>query len=245
MHGMRAEAIVQLQYRKTVFQGTDMQTGNQIAACLELAQPCVTPTVSVVDGELGVCQMLRELIESAGWHARTFASAAEYLQRPPLLSPNCLLLEVQLPDISGLDLQARMSDRPETPIIFITSYGDVSMSVRAMKAGAFEFFTKPLHHEPLMSAIRHAVRLSADVQRRESQMSILRNRYDSLTSREREVLGLVVRGYLNKQVGSELGISEITVKAHRGKLMRKMAAASLPQLVGMASNLDLLYFGAI
>jgi FixJ family two-component response regulator len=221
-----------------------MNLSQPIAARSDPPRLYVTPIISVVDGEQSVCRTMRDLIECIGWHARTFNSATEYMAEPRLHSPNCLLLDVQLPDASGLDLQARMLDRPETPIIFITSYGDVPMTVRAMKAGAVEFLTKPPQREPLERAMRHAVSLSTDILRQESVMSLLRSRYATFTARERQVLDLVVQGYLNKQVGGELGISEITVKAHRGKVMRKMAAASLPQLVTMASTLELQSFAA-
>jgi FixJ family two-component response regulator len=212
---------------------------SSVAVRSEASQCAVQPVVSVIDGDHATRESLRMLIEETGWRARTFSAAAEFLAQPPSHVPNCLLLDAQLPDISGLELQARLTDRPETPIIFITSNGDVAMTVRAMKAGAIEFLTKPLCSDLLLGAMRHAVTLSTEILRRESQMSLLRDRYASLTSREQEVLAFVVRGYLNKQVSGELGISEVTVKAHRGKMMRKMAAACVPQLVGMASKLEL------
>jgi FixJ family two-component response regulator len=216
-----------------------MDIGNEIALHSSLSLACVQPVVSVVDSEAAVRQSMRTLIEGAGWRARTFASANEFLTQPRLDFPNCLLLDVQLPDISGLDLQARMAHRPETPIIFIAGYGDVAITVRAMKAGAIEFLTKPIPNDVILRAMEHAVALSAKILRRECEVSLLRSRYESLSTREREVLGLVIQGYLNKQVGHELGISEITVKAHRGRVMRKMAAASLPHLVNIATDLDL------
>lgn len=216
-----------------------MNISCEIARRPNVSQSPVQAVVSVVDSEPAVRESLRALIEASGWRAQTYASATEFLSQPRWDEPNCLLLDVQLPDISGLDLQARLSDRPEMPIIFICSHGDVPMTVRAMKAGAIEFLTKPLRTDTLLNAMSYAMTLSANIMRRESEVNVLRNRYASLTTREREVLELVVQGYLNKQVSGELGISEITVKAHRGKVMRKMAAASLAQLVNMASNLEL------
>jgi FixJ family two-component response regulator len=216
-----------------------MNIGNNATLSSDLSRSCVQPVVSVVDSEAAVRQSLHALIESAGWRAQTFASAVEFLDQPRSRVPNCLLLDLQLPDINGLDLQVRMSHRPETPIIFIATHSDVAMTVRAMKAGAIEFLTKPLCSDAILSAISYAVALSAKILRRESEVAPLRNRFASLTSREREVLEMVTLGYLNKQVSGELGISEVTVKAHRGKMMRKMAAASLPQLVNMATNLEL------
>ncbi len=216
-----------------------MIIGNEIALRSNFSLSCIQPVVSVIDSEAAVRQSLHEIIEEAGWRAQTYASAAEFLNQPRSHYPNCLLLDVKLPDISGLDLQARMTDRPETPIIFITGHGDVPMTVRAMKAGAVEFLTKPLRSHVISRAVDYAVTLSAKILRRESVLSLLRSRYESLSTREREVLELVIQGYLNKQVSAELGISEITVKAHRGRMMRKMAAASLPQLVNMTTNLEL------
>jgi FixJ family two-component response regulator len=216
-----------------------MHTGNEIALHSNLPRACDQPVVWVVDSSVAARQAMQELIEGAGWRARTFATAADFLTEPRLELPNCLLLDVQLSDISGLDLQARMVDRPETPIIFIASHGDVSMTVRAMKAGAIEFLTKPACSDVLLRTMEYALAASARALRRQSEVSLLRRRHESLSPREREVLKLVIRGYLNKQVGYELGISEITVKAHRGRVMRKMAAASLPQLVNMATDLDL------
>jgi len=175
----------------------------------------------------------------AGWPPETFASAEEFLAHPRVLTPNCLVLDVSLPDLNGLDLQKLVADRIEMPIIFITGYGDVPMTVRAMKAGAVEFLTKPLAEEALLGAIRHAIERSQTALGNEAKMQALRGRYASLTPREREVLALVVSGLLNKQVGFELGISEITVKGHRGKMMQKMNADSLADLVRMAAELPL------
>jgi FixJ family two-component response regulator len=198
------------------------------------------PIVFVVDDDISVRESLESLIRFAGWHPQTFASAQEFLSHPRVFVPSCLVLDVTLPDLNGLDLQKRIAtDRIDMPIIFITGHGDVPMSVRAMKAGAVEFLTKPYGDEVLLSAIRQAIESSHAALRREAEMRSIRDSYASLSSRERQVMALVVRGLLNKQVGAELGISEITVKAHRGNMMRKMKADSLPGLVNMAARLDL------
>jgi len=181
---------------------------------------------------------LESLIASAGWVPETFASAQDFLRRPRVAAPSCLVLDVSLPDINGLELQSRVAtDRTDMPIIFISGYGDVPMTVRAMKAGAVEFLMKPFKDDVLLDAIRGALERSVTALREESEARVLRSRSASLTPREREVMALVVSGLLNKQVGGELGISEITVKAHRGQVMRKMKAESLPALVTMAWRL--------
>jgi FixJ family two-component response regulator len=199
-----------------------------------------TPIVFVVDDDISVRESLESLIRYAGWQPQTFASAQEFLSCPRLFVPSCLVLDVSLPDLNGLELQKRIApDRIDMPIIFITGHGDVQMTVRAMKAGAVEFLTKPYDDEVLLSAIRHAIECSHTALCREAKMRLIRDSYVSLSHRERQVMALVVRGLLNKQVGSDLGISEITVKAHRGRVMQKMKADSLADLVKMAGALHL------
>jgi FixJ family two-component response regulator len=199
-----------------------------------------TPIVFVVDDDISVRESLELLIRFEGWQPETFASAQEFLDRPRALVPSCLVLDISLPDLNGLDVQNRVAiDRTDMPIIFITGHGDIPMTVQAMKSGAVEFLTKPFRDEVLLSAIRQALARSRLVLAHEAEMQALRDRYVLLTPRERQVMGLVVTGLLNKQVGGELGISEITVKAHRGKVMEKMKADSLPDLVKMAARLGL------
>lgn len=198
------------------------------------------PTVYVVDDDISVRESLDLLIQSAGWHPECCASAKEFLGRPRLSGPSCLVLDVSLPDLNGLELQLRISgDRSDMPIIFITGHGDVPTSVRAMKAGAVEFLTKPFDDGVLIEAIRHALERSAAALGDETRRRTLRDCYATLSQREREVMALVVSGRLNKQIGGTLGISEITVKAHRGRVMRKMNADSLAALVTMAAALGL------
>jgi RNA polymerase sigma factor (sigma-70 family) len=202
--------------------------------------PSATPIVFVVDDDISVRESLESLIRCEGWQPETFASAQEFLARPRILVPSCLILDVALPGLSGLDLQECIaSERRDMPIIFITGHGDVPMTVRAMKAGAVEFLMKPFGDEALLSAIRHSIERSHLALRREAEVELLRDSYTSLTPREREVLVLVVSGLSNKQVGAELGISEITVKAHRGRVMQKMQADSLPSLVKISARLRL------
>src|SRR5579863_1231603 len=200
----------------------------------------VTPIVFVVDDDVSVRESLEMLIRCEGWQPETFASAQEFLDYPRVLVPNCLVLDVSLPGLNGLDLQRLVvGDRTDMPIIFITGYGDVPMTVQAMKAGAVEFLTKPFNDDVLLTAIRQAVRRSETTLGEAAELRTLQDRYASLSGREREVMALVVTGLLNKQVGSELGISEITVKAHRGRVMQKMEADSLADLVNMAARLGL------
>jgi FixJ family two-component response regulator len=194
-------------------------------------------TVFVVDDDLSVRESLRLLVESLGWQAETFRSGEELLSRKPVQAPSCLLLDLLLPDRNGLDVQKLRADRTAMPIIFISGHNDVPMIVRAMKAGAVEFLTKPLDTDLLLSAIVNALERSRAELARAAEAQRLRDCYARLSRREQEVMALVVSGRLNKQVGGELGISEITVKAHRGKMMRKMRAGSLPDLVKMAARL--------
>jgi FixJ family two-component response regulator len=202
--------------------------------------PYPTPIVFVVDDDISVRESLESLIRCEGWDSEAFASAEEFLSRPRATGPSCLILDVSLPELNGLDLQKHIaSDRRDMPIIFITGYGDVPMTVKAMKAGAVEFLTKPFDDQALLSAIRHSIERSHVALRRETETGTLRDHYASLTPREREVLVLVVSGLSNKRVGVELGISEITVKAHRGRVMQKMQADSLPGLVKIATRLRL------
>ena len=196
--------------------------------------------VFVVDDDVSVRESVELLIKFAGWQPVTFASAKDFLARPRISTPCCLVLDVSLPDLNGLELQKLIaSERTDMPIIFITGHGDVPMTVQAMKAGAVEFLTKPFDDEVLLSAIRHALKRSAAVLDDQAEITTLRSSYDSLTPREQEVMRLVVAGMLNKQIGLKLGISEITVKAHRGKVMQKMKADSVADLVKTAVKLGL------
>jgi FixJ family two-component response regulator len=198
----------------------------------------IAPVVFVVDDDVSVRESLELLIHCEGWQAQTFASAKEFLGRPRSLGPSCLVLDYSLPDLNGLELQKRVAiECPDMPIIFITGHRDVPMTVQAMKAGALEFLTKPFRDDVLLNAIRDGLDRSRAALRRDADMRQLRDRYASLSCRERQVMALVVSGLLNKQVGGELGISEITVKAHRGKVMQKMQADSLADLVRMATRL--------
>jgi FixJ family two-component response regulator len=198
----------------------------------------VTPIVFVVDDDVSVRESLELLIRCEGWQPEIFASAQEFLDYPRVHIPNCLVLDVSLPGLTGLDLQRLIAgERTDMPIIFITGHGDVPMTVQAMKAGAVEFLTKPFSDDVLLRAIRAALERSHAALGHEAEMRALRGRYASLSQRERQVMALVVSGLLNKQVGGELGISEITVKAHRGKVMQKMKADSLADLVKMATRL--------
>ena len=199
-----------------------------------------SPVVFVVDDDVSIRESLEALLQKAGWCVETFDSALKFLARPPVVVPNCLVLDIALPGLNGLDLQKQMVvERPGMPIIFITGQGDIPMTVQAMKTGAIEFLTKPYKGDVLLQSIRSAVERSKALLGREEETQILKARYADLTSRERDVMSLVVVGLLNKQVGSRLGISEITVKKHRGNAMRKMKAESLVELAKMAKRLRL------
>jgi FixJ family two-component response regulator len=202
-----------------------------------VTMPDVTSVVFVVDDDVSVRESLEGLIKAAGWRPETFASPQDFLSRPRADVPCCLVLDVTLPGLNGLELQERLAERTDMPIVFITGHGTVPMSVQAMKAGAVEFLTKPFKKDVLLAAIRGAIERSRLALRLEAEMRALRMRYESLTPRERQVMALVVSGLLNKQVGGELGISEITVKKHRGRMIEKMKADSLPDLVTMAARL--------
>lgn len=210
------------------------------ALCHELGAPPMLgmgPIVFVVDDDISVRESLELLIRCEGWQPETFSSGQEFLSRPRALVPSCLVLDFSLPGLNGLELQKRIAvERTDMPIIFITGYRDVPMTVQAMKAGAVEFLTKPFGEDALLSAIRAALERSRVALSQEAEMRVLRGRDASLSRREQQVMALVVSGLLNKQIGGELGISEITVKAHRGKLMQKMKADSLADLVRMAAN---------
>ena len=202
------------------------------------SMPQAKPVVFVVDDDVSVRESLELLIEHAGWQPELFSSAQEFLShRPPAGAPCCLVLDVNLPGLDGLELQRQLGNRNDVPIVFITGFGDVPMTVKAMKAGALEFLTKPFSDDVLLKAIQGAIDRSRFALRLDAEMRVLRDRYESLTPRERQVMALVVSGRLNKLIAADLGITEITVKAHRGEVMRKMKVRSLAELVMTAGSL--------
>jgi FixJ family two-component response regulator len=206
---------------------------------IELASlPSISPVIFVIDDDVAVRESLEVLIRCEGWQAQTFQSAQEFLSQPRPLAPSCLILDLSIPDLDGLELQRMIArERSEMPVIFISGRGDIPTTVRAMKAGAIDFLIKPFGDDVLLRAIREGLERSRVALDREADLRDLRNCYALLTPRERQVMNLVVSGLLNKQVGAELGISEITVKAHRGQVTQKMKANSLADLVRMAGRL--------
>lgn len=203
------------------------------------AMPLAVPIVYIVDDDISVRESLEPLIRSAGWAPLSFASARDFLSHPRSPAPSCLVLDVSLPDLNGLELQKRVGADHELPIIFITGHGNVPMTVQAMKAGAVEFLMKPFETDALLSAIWQALERSQAALERGTEARALRDRYEALSPRERQVMAQVVSGLMNKQVAGELGISEITVKTHRGRVMRKMKARSFADLVKMAGSLGI------
>lgn len=217
-----------------------MNAVTQSAAQVRSSMPDSTPIVYIVDDDISIRESLEALIASAGWRPEVFVCAQDFLNHSRKRAPGCLILDVSLPDLNGLELQQRIAaNQAELPIIFITGCGDIPMTVQAMKAGAVEFLTKPFDTDALLAAVDAAVTRSRTELAEDADLQLLRKRFESLSRREREVMELVVRGRLNKQVGATLDISEITVKAHRGRMMKKMRARSLADLVNMAARLQL------
>ena len=219
---------------------TTLELGLEAAADRPARKTAQAPTVFIVDDDVSFRESLEAMIGAAGWRPQAFASAQAFLAHSRVAGPSCLILDVNLPDLSGLDLQAHIADgQADMPIIFVTGYGDVPMSVRAMKAGAVEFLTKPMDKDVLLAAVRDAIGASLAAAGQEEEIRTLRARYASLTAREKQVMAMVASGLMNTQVGGELGISEITVKAHRGRMVRKMRATTFADLVTMAARLGL------